>query len=132
MTVAKIWKWYHSYSHCDLFLSFLFFSLFACLVMASKVWDDLSMWNVVSMAQNRIKEIVTALHCTLLCSALIYFAPILSAVMFFRFHLTPYILISFNSLHFFIIGFLACMSNIRLAARERTRTVHVRGAEISH
>jgi hypothetical protein len=22
--------------------------LFACLVMASKVWDDLSMWNVVS------------------------------------------------------------------------------------
>ena len=24
-----------------------FNSLFACLVMASKVWDDLSMWNVV-------------------------------------------------------------------------------------
>lgn len=22
------------------------YSLFACLVMASKVWDDLSMWNV--------------------------------------------------------------------------------------
>ena len=29
-----------------LFLSFFLCRLFACLVMASKVWDDLSMWNV--------------------------------------------------------------------------------------
>jgi hypothetical protein len=28
--------------------SALTYRLFACLVMASKVWDDLSMWNVVS------------------------------------------------------------------------------------
>ena len=38
----------------DKFLSYMyvllitFNSLFACLVMASKVWDDLSMWNKVS------------------------------------------------------------------------------------
>jgi hypothetical protein len=38
---------------CVMFYFTLFFisrarRLFACLVMASKVWDDLSMWNVVS------------------------------------------------------------------------------------
>jgi hypothetical protein len=33
---------------CFLTASVLICRLFACLVMASKVWDDLSMWNVVS------------------------------------------------------------------------------------
>ena len=56
--------------------------------MASKVWDDLSMWNVVSMALNRIEEIVTLLSCDVLCSALYLFYLLLC---FFRFyHLLPY------------------------------------------
>ena len=31
-------------------------SLFACLVMASKVWDDLSMWNVVRTNRANIHD----------------------------------------------------------------------------
>ena len=49
-----------------------------------------------------------------------------SSLPIFSFLLSPF---SYSSRN---IGFLACMSDIRLAARERTRTVYVRSAEISH